>query len=378
MDFGSSQVYTFEVYSASGTALADISQLCFNRVITLERNEAETLRFDMDLFAFEAFCKGINADPKTIIAPYQTDIKIKRNGQLWYGFHIVDVDFNMPADNVGVTTDSFNGTAALQQTFTVTATGYLNLFKDRYVTQTYTAQDAAYIAGNLITQAQAATRGSVGATISGTSYMTGVNRDRTYVRQNVKDGIQNLTKLVDGRFDFAFDANKVFKTYSQLGSKRTDIALTYGGDASNIVGWYSSRSALSLYNQIIALGSGFGADQLVSTQDDVTSQTNYYLRQDIKQYNSVVEQTTLDQNATADLSLEKDLLEIPQPVITGNALANVPFLNVGDRVPLYIVGHPFLSNLNGLYFRIEKMEITLDENDFESAIRLYFDNWSVT
>lgn len=350
--------------------LADISSLAQNKRLVVERNEAEIFTFDLDLYVFEAFCTSINADPHTLLAPYQTDVKLKRNGAYMYGFQVVDITFDLAADTGSQQT-------TLDQKVTVTCTGYLNLFTDRYVTYTYTTQDASYIAGDLLTQAQAATNGSVGVTVLG-GYSTGVNRDRTYVRQNVKTGIQDLTKLVDGRFDFAFTYDKKFVTYSQIGSRRADVRFQFGGDGSNIISLVLTRSGLGLYNEIIGLGSGFGADQLISTQDDATSQGNYYLRQGIKQYNSVIEQSTLDQNATADLSLSKDILEIPQITITGKELTTVPFLSIGDRIPITIVSHPFLSNLSGLYFRIEKMDIKIDENDFENAIDLYFDNWSVT
>ena len=44
-------------------------------------------------------------------------------------------------------------------------------------------------------------------------------------------------------------------------------------------------------------------------------------------------------------------------------------------MPLNFPNHAYLSKLNGTY-RIEKMEVTLDDNDFEQ-IRLYFDNYAL-
>jgi hypothetical protein len=35
-----------------------------------------------------------------------------------------------------------------------------------------------------------------------------------------------------------------------------------------------------------------------------------------------------------------------------------------------------LAHING-YYRIERMVIDIDDNDFESAIKLYFDNFGV-
>lgn len=378
MDFGSTQLYTFELWSSSGIRIADISALCQNRKYTLERNEAEILTFDVDLYAFEAFCAGMSVDPHVLITPYQTDVKVKRNGVYLFGTQVVAITFDLAADFSRANESGTGGKqTTLDQKVTITCQGYLNLFKDRYISITYTAQDACFIAGDLLTQTQAIANGSVGVTLDPSLYLTGVNRDRTYIRQNIKAELQNLTQLVDGRFDFNFDSNKQFHTYAQIGNNRTDIGFAYGGGGSNIIGFYLDRNAASLFNEIIGLGSGTGGSALISTQDDTTSQLAYYLRQDIKQYNSVTIQSELDQNSKADLALEKDLLELPQITITGKELQKVnTFLTPGDRIPISVVSHPWLSNINGIY-RIEKMVVTIDENDFESEINLYFDNFAV-
>lgn len=376
MDAGS--LYTIELWTSAGIRVADISKLAHNRSYTLERNEAELMTFDLDMFAFETLCSSVGLDARGALLPYASDIKVKRNGVYLFGAQITAVTFNIGTDytmNIGASGNT--GSQTFNPTMTVTSYGYLNLFKDRYLTFDYSQQDASFIAGDMLTQAQAATNGGVGVTINPLNYLTGVLRDRTYARQNIKTELQNLTQLVDGRFDFGFDSNKVFTTYEQIGSPRTDIQFTYGGEQSNIIGLYLERSAGNLFNEIIGLGSGLGPDQLVSTQDDVASQQSYYLRQDIKQYNSVVDQSTLDQNAQADLALEKDLLEIPQITISGKELANLSSpLMPGDRIPINIVNHPSLASLTGTY-RIEKMDVNIDDNDFEDDIEIYFDNYAL-
>lgn len=378
MDLGSSQLYTLELWTSAGIRTGDISALAHNRSYTLERNEAELLTFDLDLYAFETYCTGIGIDPHTLLTPYASDVKVLRNGTYLFGTQVTAVVFNIGTDyTMNTGSSGGSGPQTFDPTVTITCYGYLNLFKDRYLTLDYSQQDRTFIAGDLLTQTQAIANGSVGVTLNPANYITGVLSDRTYAQQNIKTELQNLAALTDARFDFGFDYNKVFTTYAQIGSKRTDIQFTYGGPQSNIIGLYLERSAASLYNEIIGLGSGLGPDQLISIQDDVASQRSYYLRQDIKQYNSVVLQATLDQNAQADLALEKDLLEIPQVTISGKELENLDsFLSVGDRIPINIVGHTFLANLNGIY-RIEKMVVNIDDNDFENDIELYFDNYAV-
>ena len=344
----------------------------------MQRNEAETLTFSLDLFAFEDYCqnKQGGADPKVLIAPYVTDVKVKRAGQYLFGAQVIDVSFDSTADSSAPGQGS-SGAQGGSHAFTVTVTcsGYLNLFKDRYVTKTYTQTEATSIATDLLTTTQAQTNGSVGVTNNASQYTTGVLRDRTYQRDNVKLKIQELTTLVDGNFDFNFTWDKKFQTYSRIGARRTDLKFIWGGPLSNVAGFQLTRSGINLFNKIYGLGSGFGADQLASTQADTTSQLNYYVREQIQQFNSVVIQSTLDQNTTAAVALAKDILELPKITITGEEL-NSNFLSVGDRIPLQVNNHKWLSNINGLY-RIEQMDVTIDENDFESAITLTFDSFGV-
>jgi hypothetical protein len=378
MDFGDKRLYEIELWSAGGSRIADISALCFNRSYSMQRNEAETLTFSLDLFAFENYCLNNlgNINPRTLIDPYVTDVKVKRAGQYLFGAQVVDVSFNLAEDT---SKPGFGGgpsqTGAQSYVVNVTCTGYLNLFKDRYVSKVYTATEATSIATDLLTTTQAQTNGSVGVTNAVSQYTTGVNRDRTYQRDNVKLKIQELTTLIDGNFDFSFTWDKKFQTYSKIGARRTDLKFIYGGPLSNVAGFQLSRSGINLFNKIYGLGSGFGVDQLQGTQVDTTSQLNYYVREQIQQFNSVSIQTTLDQNTTAAVSLAKDILELPKITITGKEL-NTNFLSVGDRIPLEVKNHTWLSNINGLY-RIEQMEVDIDENDFERAIKLTFDSYGV-
>lgn len=378
MDFGGSRLYEIELWSAGGSRIADISALCFNRSYSIQRNEAETLTFSLDLFAFETYCLNNlgGADPHTLLAPYVTDVKVKRAGQYLFGAQVVDISFDGAADSSAPGSGGGGAQGSSHElTATVTCSGYLNLFKDRYVSKVYTATEATSIATDLLTTTQAQTNGSVGVTNAVSQYMTGVSRDRTYQRDSVKLKVQELTTLIDGNFDFAFTWDKKFQTYSKIGARRTDLKFIYGGPLSNVAGFQLSRSGINLFNKVYGLGSGFGTDQLQSTQADTASQLNYYVREQIQQFNSVSIQATLDQNTTAAVSLAKDILELPKITITGKEL-NANFLSVGDRIPLQVNNHTWLSNISGLY-RIEQMDVTIDGNDFESAIQLTFDNYGV-
>lgn len=353
-------LYTFELWSNSGLRIADISTLAKNRRFTLERNAAETLTFSLDLNEFERYCvEDLRADPEVVLWEGRTDVKVKRGNDYLFGTQVVGAPVTAGKDS---------------QTISVTATGYLNLLKDRVITKTYAATESGAIARDMVTTTQTSD-GSVGVTLAASPYSTGVNRDRTYTRQNVKDGIVALTNLVDGNFDFGFSWDKKFQIYQSLGARRSDISLIYGGEASNVKMLYANKDATRVFNRIIGLGSGFGADQLVSYANDAASALNYYGRQKIEQFNSVVEQATLDQNTAAALAMYKQPIRIPQVTITGNEM-KTGFINIGDRIPFTVVGHPFLASFSGLY-RVDKMDVQIDDNGFENEVMLYFDNLGV-
>lgn len=379
MDFGSPRLYEIELWSQSGSRLVDISSLCFNRKFTMQRNEAETLTFDLNLFAFENYCLNNlgGTNPATILAPYVTDVKVKRNGSYLFGAQVVDISFDM-AQDFSRAGESGGGGGATTSDYrvTVTCSGYLNLFKDRYVTKSYSQTERTAIATDLITTTQAQTNGSVGVTNSGSQYSTGMLSDENYQRDNVKLKLQELAHLSDSPFDFSFSASKVFQTYQKIGARRQDLSLIYGGPLSNVAGMTLSRSGMNLYNKIYGIGSGFGVDQLLSTQADGVSQLNYYLRENIVQFNTVTIQGTLDSNTTTAVSLAKDILELPKVTVTGNDIKGKPFISVGDRIPFRVANHPWLSNVNGLY-RVEQLDVTIDENDFESQITMTFDSYGV-
>lgn len=357
MDFNGDRVYEFELWSIQGKKVADISHLAKGRKYTLERNAAETLDFTLDLDKFEAFCKSINTHPRNVLAPYATDVKVKRNGKYIFGVQVIDCPITLGETSASIA---------------VKCTGYLNLFKDRYVTKTYSQIDAAAIARDLIMETQAQPNGNVGVTLDATQYNTGVLRDRTYTRDNVKDKAIALTNLIDGNFDIAISWDKKLRTYEQIGSVRGDLEFTYPG---NIKSATIERTGTSIFNKIIGVGSGFGDDQILSIQNSIVSQKAYYLREKIEQFNSVVEQSTLDQNTLGKLDMYQEVLEIPKITVTGKEL-DLDYVGIGDRIPVVIGGHTFVDNVFGLY-RVEKMDVTIDDNDFESDIALYFDNLGV-
>lgn len=348
--------YELELW-INGVLVGDVSKLAKNRNYKLRRNATEELTFSMDLTAFEAYCEQAGRQPSAMLEPYVTDIRVKRNGNYKFGVHVVDTPFSLDESGAQIN---------------VRATGFLDLFADRYVTKSYDNDESTDIARDLLAETQSGdVTNDFGVIDGGSQYATGVLRVRNYIDQNVRDAVVNLTSLIDGNFDFRFTHDRKFETFERLGSSRPGSKFTY---PYNVKGMDVAKTALNLYNYIIGIGSGFGEEAIRSIASDNDSRLNYKTRQKIVTFNSVSVQETLDENTSAYLDRVRQILLLPTIKVDG-AFCDLDIIGVGDTVPIEVQGHPALP-LNGT-FRIEQIEVGLDDNDAED-IRLTIDDYGVT
>lgn len=344
--------YAFEIVNPDGELVADFTGLAFARRLTLSRNEAEDIYFVMDLNAFERYCDLLGLEPQNVLAVYQNEVRVKRGQNYICGGQLSYIEPKITA----------NG-----QTVEVRATGFLNLFKDRYtdIERIFTAEEATTIASTLINETQALDNGDFGVTIG--AMATVGDHDRTYRRTNIKDALQELTRVQTNAFDFEFTYDKVFKTYESIGSSRPDIIFEY---PNNIKAMNVPLDATGVANQIIVLGSGFGEEAAIQvTVEDEPSQLNYILRQKIITPNSVQEVDTLTDHGNAELSAWSVPFELPGIEVDGNLVPYVGDYGIGDRVRVRIKGYKMLEHIDTIY-RIEKIDVGVDENDNES-VKLY-------
>lgn len=337
--------YQLELW-INGVQVGDITKLAQSRRFSLARNASEQLSFLMDLTAFEDYCESAGRAPQAMLEADVTDIRVKREGQYYFGVHVKDMQYNLNQGGVNVE---------------VKCTGFLDLFADRYVTKNYDGVERVAIGLDLIATTQAGdSTNDFGVDPGVSQYNTHItDTERNYVDQNVRDGLVNLTNLADGNFDFRFNYDRSIETFGQIGSNRPGSKFVY---PYNIKGGTISHTATQLYNYIIAIGSGFGEEALRTETADGISRGNYKTRQKIVSFNSVSLQQTLDENASAYLQRVKNILELPKFNVSG-AQADLSVLGVGDRVPVQVLGHPSIP-LDGTY-RIEQIEVSLDENDAE-------------
>lgn len=366
-------VYEIELWSKTGKRIADITKLCRNISWSEERNEAEELRFSMDLDAFEDYMiNKVGADPVSNFREGQTEIKlVRRVGKVrtyMFGTQLFDAPIVLEEDD--------------SATIEVVANGYLNFLKDRYPDPLvkYANVESVEIFYDLIRKAQSVQNGDYGLIIPTDGYyVTGVRRDRQYewFTSSTKLNMQRLTSLEAGNFDFRILADKTVMTYPMVGSPRTDFRLVFDRKnmKSSIKRGRLNRSANGLFNQVVGLGTGLGADVMTSFQNHADSQVEFGLRQLPVQFNEVSVRATLDENSRARLERVKHLLRLPQITLTGHDLpANG--VDCGDVVPIQMTGRRLIEDMSGFH-RVERIETQLDDNGFESAVTLYFEKTEV-
>lgn len=350
--------YHFELWTPDGELIADFAGRAKNRRITIQRNEAEDIIWQIDLAELERYARLMDTTPQSLLQPGWTEVRVRRGRTYLCGGIVMLREVRL---------------YPTEQEVEVRATGFLNLFAHRHVLLGGTG-DIPYsgygnqIAADLITYAQDRGWGpgslyDWGVTI-GTLPALSVSRVRNYpVQTVVKEAIQNLTKLESGTFDFEFTADKVFNTYETLGSRRDDIVFTYPGNIKRLV---SPLDASNLANVVSWYGAGSGEAALVHTYEHADSMNNYKAWEALKTDSSISQDSTLLQHAVAYANTWAWPFEIPAIEVDGNAAPFITDYGIGDYIKVDLSAHEILSHVNG-YFRIEKIELAIDDEDNESV-----------
>lgn len=342
--------YSVMLYDLSDQPIMDISQICTFK-LSLVLNDVNTLSLAIDLVQFERLCITTGLNPRNIIYPMKTEIKVIRNGIALFGGIIASVDTELSED---------------RWTMSVGADSYLQYFSRRYINKNYTNTDRSDIAWDAINTVQSVAYGNLGIT-RGTTAPT-FNSDLTNDYQDVKYIIQRYTYAKPTTYDFEITPFKVFNTYLRLGSDRPDIELVY---PQNIVSIKIPRASDSLANRIIGFGSGIGEERIQTIQQDITSQMTYRILERKQTFNSVEDLTTLVQNTSGVLDNSRAVLVLPD-VVTNGTFFNPSDVRVGDSIKLRVDSSLFNNDIDGMV-RIYKQEIDVDQN-YNETINLGFYN----
>lgn len=344
--------YEVLVYSKDGNAMGNIFALCRNFQWSKTRNDAESVTFDIDLNKYEQYIADIGiTEPYDFMEVGRNDIRIKRNGVWLLGTNIIK--FSYSGGSTGVT-------------MKVSATGYLNYYKRRYVDIAYTDTPQEDILWGVIDTCNSAYGGDYGIR-QGTHVGVSINRDRNQTRKEVKSFFQQMSQVRAG-VDFEFTADKLLNTYIAQGTYRPNTRLVYPG---NISGYSFDRSVEAVSNFVYGIGSGNGEDAIQATAEVTTSEDYLYRREQIAPYNSIEQQDTLQQNINAVAHYAAEPIELPQITVEDGVL-DLSVVGVGDTLPIDMSGSASLAHING-YYRIESISCSVDENGSET-VSLTFDD----
>lgn len=134
--------YDIEIWDwKTNQYLADISNILVDGMsMNWILNDVESLDFEIDLVQFEKKCSSMGVTPDDLLKPYVHDIRVRRNGEYILGCQVVEASINIQND--------------APITIRVRCTGFLNLFKDQYISEPMAGYTYPLMAHKLISRAQ--------------------------------------------------------------------------------------------------------------------------------------------------------------------------------------------------------------------------------
>jgi hypothetical protein len=345
--------YKVVVFSKDGKAMGNIFSLCENFSWSKTRNDAESVSFDLNLDRYEEYITaiGFGDNPRNFLETGRNDIRIMRNGQWLLGTNVIK--FGYAGGDKGVT-------------MKVSCSGYLNYYKRRYLDIDYDDTPQEQIIWGVINAANQLYGGDYGIRFGAHKGGT-VLRDRHQKRKEIKSFIQQMTQVLGGP-DIEITHDKKLNTYEAIGAYRPGLRLVYPG---NISGWAFDRSVERVSNFIYGIGSGNGDDAVQAESEDEDSEDYLYRREQIVTYNSVVDETTLQQNIDAAKHYAANPIELPTITLEDGVL-DLSVVGIGDTLPIEMRGNKSLAHING-YYRIESIVCNVDKNGAET-VDLTFDD----
>lgn len=339
--------YSVEIYTSSGTLVADLTGRASMRKMSVARNRAGSCSFKADLFSLEALARQMNLTVFDLIGLNQNEVRIRRGTRYLFGGQIVYMEPSLDTQEIEVR-----------------AVGFLELFNFRHtdVETIYSGVDAGDIAWDLIDTSQSQTNGDFGITLGG--IQTSVNRDRTYpAYKNIKDAIIQLSDVING-FDFEFTYDKKFYVYypHQGIDLTSSMLFNYPGNIKRI---RIPRDGTKMFNRAITRGLGFGAQQPIEIRNNTTYQAAYKVRESILDYPDVTETATLDAHGDEQVNQFKDPFEIPQITMDGNQQPYLGSYWLGDRVKIEVTNMDMYKYLKNNTYKIDAIDVEIDNDDVE-------------
>lgn len=340
--------YAYELWSSSGSLLADLSGIATNRRFSRSRNEPDTISFTLDFDQFHTYCEQIHVHPRALIVPGQTEVRVRRRDKYMCGGQINIIEPTISAGN---------------NRMTVRAVGFGDVFGQRYVPYIkYSAQDVGDIAWSLIDNSQLQPYGDIGVTRGLHPTIALANHELNQI--TVKDALNMLANSESRGFDMDFTYDKIFNIYEYMGSDLPGVLFEYPGNIRTIRAPYD---ATRIANDVVVIGSGTGSSASLGTATDTESQSIYGLRQKIMTMSNQDDSLgNLTEVANTYKAAWSKPFEITELEINGNAAPFVGSYDIGDRIRVSIRSYKWFDGYDGMS-RIEKYSVDIDDDDNEAV-----------
>ena len=261
------------------------------------------------------------------------------------------------------------------QTLSITAQEMLSLYQRRRIatTKTYTAQDPAYIAQNLLQYTEARTHGNTGLTYSGstTTYLT----NRTFNGYEYKSVYQAIKDLGNNFFDFSISPLiggvsdsliNYFDVGTPLGTPyvSTNINATVFQFPGNVVSYHFPEDGMAAANVLYGLGYGANNTKLIATYTDtgkIGSSGDWPLLEDSVNYIDIADIDLLKSVTLGTgnaISYPPTTLQIVLPSYVDPAFGTY---SVGDEARVNLQDD-FLPNGLDIIMRIVAIDVSPGEN----------------
>jgi hypothetical protein len=296
--------------------------------------------------SFETNLKYDDVDVQTLIdaiAPSATYVRVERDGKAMFQGEVQQPNKALSADN---------------EAFTIPVMGHFAQLDDRFTPDlvTYTQIDQGDIAWDLINASQIAV-GTFGITKGVTT--TGILRDRSYEMKKISDAIRELAACEQG-FDFEITPDKVFNVfYPQRGVRVNGPVFEYGKNIMAV-----NQAYLKPKNLIRAIGAGEGENMLKVSVGDANSISLYCTREEILSLKDVSLYDTLVEQATDYLKLWSLPPEVIRLDVKAGSDPELGGYEEGDYIRVKV---DYGVMQIDTWLRIYGIEITVDDNDFESV-----------
>lgn len=347
-------MYEFRIVNKTGT---DVWVLPFQTItISEELNVGITGNITINYLDLKRYADKLNTTPDEIISSEYREWRLYKESTLFYaGILVSRKMFGSKGQGTSLSIEFAGFEAVLSNRLTGNAG----------TDWTYTSEDSADIAWDLIDLSQNDSDGEGDVGITRGLHPTTVDRDRTFRFDYIRKAIEGMSaNSKNNGFDWEIDKQKVFNIfYPAKGETKSDIVL----DDFNILSWANDkRLSGGLANRVVVIGEGSTDDIVSESVQDLTAQASWYLQE----YALSEKDTSVSANLTAKGNKYLADRKEPKSIISVRVNDRNPLItsyNVGDTLPVKISTISFNEEL-----RIDRRTIQIQRTG-EAQVDLSFD-----